>query len=65
MALIPIYAEKVLGDLDTFSWIVVTTGVGAMCGALATGFSRKSPSLRRSAARIGDCRNSPAGQGTR
>ena len=52
MALIPIYAEKVLGDLGTFSWIVVTTGLGAMCGALATGFSRKSPSLRRSAARM-------------
>jgi len=49
MALIPIYAEKVLGDLNTFSWIVVSTGLGAVCGALATGFSRRSPSLRRSA----------------
>ncbi|NRA09285.1 MAG: MFS transporter [Myxococcales bacterium] len=52
VALIPIYAEKVLGDLDTFSWIVVVTGLGAMCGALATGYSRKSPNLRRSALRM-------------
>ncbi|MFP8877140.1 MAG: MFS transporter, partial [Myxococcota bacterium] len=52
IALIPIYAEKVLGDLDAFSWIVVVTGLGAMCGALATGYSRKSPSLHRSALRM-------------
>ena len=52
VALIPVYAEKVLGDLDAFSWIVAVTGLGAMCGALATGFSRRAPRLRPSAFRM-------------
>ncbi|MCP3982910.1 MAG: MFS transporter, partial [bacterium] len=40
VALTPIYAAEVLGDPDWFAWIVVCTGIGAMAGALTSGYKK-------------------------
>ena len=47
-ALLPVYAEDILGDRAYFAWIVVTTGTGATLGAIVTGYGR--PATLRSAA---------------
>ena len=52
VALLPVYAEDILGTRDMFAWLVVSTGLGAMCGALATGFERSDPTLRGAALRM-------------
>ena len=50
VAVIPSFAREVLDrDAGDFAWIVAGTGVGAIVGALATGYSRATPSLRRGA----------------
>jgi MFS family permease len=51
VAVLPVYAEHVLGDRALFAWIVAASGVGAMIGALATGYERQA-SLRSSALRM-------------
>jgi MFS family permease len=43
-ALIPPFAEEVLAAKDAFAWIFAATGVGAIAGAVATGFLRR-PSI--------------------
>jgi len=45
-ALLPVYAEVVLGDIEAFAWIVVATGSGAMLGALSIGYREARPSMR-------------------
>ena len=45
-ALLPIFAEVILGDSSLFAWIVASTGVGAMAGAMSVGYSSKPPTLR-------------------
>jgi len=45
-ALLPVYAEEVLGSIDAFAWIVVATGTGAMLGALSIGYREAAPSMR-------------------
>ncbi|MAE94038.1 MAG: hypothetical protein CL910_05205 [Deltaproteobacteria bacterium] len=49
VALTPIFAKEVLGDADWFAWIVVTTGIGAMAGALTSGYRVGRPTLRAAA----------------
>jgi MFS family permease len=51
VAVLPVYAERVLGDRALFAWIVAASGVGAMIGAIATGYERQA-SLRSSAVRM-------------
>ncbi len=51
VALTPIFANEVLGDPSWFAWIVVTTGIGAMAGALTSGYQLDLPTLRGSALR--------------
>jgi len=51
VALTPIYAAEVLGDSGWFAWIVVCTGIGAMAGALTSGYQKDLPTLRGSALR--------------
>ncbi len=50
-ALLPSFAEQVLGDRDVFPWIFASTGVGAMVGAVVTGVEG-APILRRSTLRL-------------
>ncbi len=50
-ALIPSFAEEVLGARDAFPWIFASTGVGAMAGAITTGVEGR-PKLRRSTFRL-------------
>jgi MFS family permease len=52
VAVLPVYAEHVLGDRAFFAWIVAASGVGAMIGAIVTGYERQA-SLRSSALRMG------------
>ena len=47
--LLPVYAESVLGSFDTFAWIVVASGGGAMLGALSIGYREAHPSMRSAA----------------
>lgn len=51
VALTPIYAAEVLGDPGWFAWIVVCTGIGAMAGALTSGYQKDLPTIRGSALR--------------
>jgi MFS family permease len=44
VALLPTFAHDVLGRMEVFPWIVATTGLGAVGGALVTGY--RTPSLR-------------------
>ena len=51
VSLIPSFARDVLDrESGDFAWIVAGTGVGAIVGALTTGYSRSTPSLRRGTA---------------
>lgn len=50
-ALIPSFAEEMLGSREAFPLIFASTGVGATIGALATGVEGK-PKLRRSTLRL-------------
>jgi MFS family permease len=52
VALLPVYAEEVLGSRAYFAWIVATTGVGAMIGALVAGYASGHPTLRGAALRM-------------
>lgn len=45
VALLPVYAEDVLGNGDLFAWIIVATGIGAIAGALVTGTRSTPPTL--------------------
>jgi MFS family permease len=49
-ALLPVFAEIELGDIDLFAWIVVATGAGAMLGALSIGYRVTTPTMRSAAA---------------
>jgi predicted MFS family arabinose efflux permease len=40
------YAERILGSKEHFVWLVAATGVGAMVGALGSGRSSESSSIR-------------------
>ena len=51
VAILPVYAEQVLGDRALFAWIVAASGVGAMVGAIVTGYSRQA-TLRGAAVRM-------------
>jgi MFS family permease len=51
IAMLPVYAEEVLGKTELFAWIVATTAFGAMVGALMTGREAR-PTLRRAALRL-------------
>jgi MFS family permease len=42
VALLPVFAERVFGSRDVFAWIVAASGVGAMLGALVTGYAHRS-----------------------
>lgn len=48
VALLPVFAEKVLGRQETFAWLVAMAGFGAMFGAVVTG-RRARPTLRNAA----------------
>ncbi len=50
VALLPTFAGEVLGRMDLFPWLVAATGLGALVGALATGY--RSPSLRTAALQL-------------
>jgi len=50
-ALIPSFAQEVLGSREAFPWIFASTGVGAMAGAMITGVEGR-PKLRRSTFRL-------------
>jgi MFS family permease len=52
VALLPVYAEEVLGDQHLFAWIVVATGLGAIAGALGSGARSARPSLVAAALRL-------------
>jgi predicted MFS family arabinose efflux permease len=52
VALLPVYAEAVLGDQNLFTWIVVASGIGAMAGTLSTGYRRTTPTLAAAALRM-------------
>lgn len=51
IAMLPVYAEEVLGRSELFAWLVATTAFGAMVGALVTGREAR-PTLGRAAARL-------------
>jgi len=48
VVLLPAFAQEVLGNKDLFVWMVATSGIGAMVGALGTGRSGRRLTLRRS-----------------
>ena len=52
VALLPVYAEVVLGQKAAFAWLVAATGLGATLGALVTGQRKEAPTLRGSAVRM-------------
>ena len=49
-ALLSVYAELVLGDISTFAWIMMATGVGALIGALSSG--ARDASLRSTGGQV-------------
>ena len=50
VALYPVFTTRVLGHpRDDFTFMVIASGVGAVVGALATGFRRSVPTLRTAA----------------
>lgn len=51
VALLPAFADAVLGRKEMFAWLVAATGVGAMFGAMSTG-GESRPSLRRASLRL-------------
>jgi MFS family permease len=51
IAMLPVYAEEILGRTELFAWIVATTAFGAMVGALMTGREAR-PTLQRAALRL-------------
>jgi MFS family permease len=51
MALLPSYAERVLGGRDLFAFIVAASGTGSMLGALAAGYAHR-PTLRTCGAQL-------------
>ena len=51
VAILPVYAENVFGRSELFAWIVAASGVGALVGALATGYEKQA-TLRSSALRM-------------
>jgi len=50
-AVLPVFAERALGDTSWFAWMVAATGLGAALGALLTGYRKRAPSLRDAAIR--------------
>jgi MFS family permease len=44
-AILPVFAQEVLGSAGYFTWIVVATGAGAMLGALSVGYRSQGPSM--------------------
>lgn len=51
VAVLPVYAAQVHGRPELFAWLVAASGLGAMVGALATGYERQS-TLRGAAVRV-------------
>lgn len=51
IAMLPVFAADVLGDEGLFPWLVSTTALGAMLGALATGRDPR-PNLARASVRL-------------
>lgn len=48
VAVLPVYAADVFGRPELFAWIVAASGIGAMLGAIATGYESQA-SLRSAA----------------
>ena len=48
-AILPVFAEQMLGSAHYFTWIVVATGLGAMLGALAIGYRSQATSMQGAA----------------
>jgi MFS family permease len=48
-AVLPVYAEHVLGSAHYFTWMVVATGAGAMLGALSIGYRSQATSMQGAA----------------
>ena len=48
-AILPVFAEQVLGSAHYFTWIVVATGAGAMLGALSIGYRSQGTSMQGAA----------------
>lgn len=44
-AILPVFAEQMLGSVEYFAWIVVATGAGAMLGAISIGYREQTPSM--------------------
>jgi MFS family permease len=42
MTVLPVYAERVLGNRDLFLWFSVASGIGSTIGALVAGYARRS-----------------------
>ncbi|MDG2303288.1 MAG: MFS transporter [Candidatus Binatia bacterium] len=51
IAMLPVFAARVLGDEGLFPWLVATTAFGAMLGALVTGRDPR-PTLAKAAVRL-------------
>jgi predicted MFS family arabinose efflux permease len=49
-AILPVFAEEVLGSVHYFTWLAVASGAGAMFGALAIGYRVQGPSMQAAAA---------------
>jgi MFS family permease len=47
--ILPVFAEKMLGSVHYFTWMVVATGSGAMLGALAIGYRSQQTSMQGAA----------------
>jgi predicted MFS family arabinose efflux permease len=48
-AILPVFAEQMLGGAHYFTWMVVATGAGAMLGALAIGYRSQGTSMQGAA----------------
>jgi MFS family permease len=48
-AILPVFAEQMLGSAHYFTWIVVATGLGAMLGALAIGYRSQGTTMQGAA----------------
>jgi MFS family permease len=48
-AIMPVFAEKMLGSAHYFTWMVVASGAGAMLGALAIGYREQGTSMQGAA----------------